>query len=55
MVGPGTGEGDRESVFHGVRVSVWEGEKVLETMEGWLHDKVNVLNAIKLCTQKLLK
>ena len=39
------------SVFHGVRVSVWEGDKVLEMM-GWLHDNVNVLNAIKLCTQK---
>ena len=51
MVGPGTGEGDGESVFHGVRVSVWEGEKVLKMM-GWLHDNVNVLNAIKLCTQK---
>ena len=27
-MGPGTGGGDGESVFHGDRVSVWEDEKV---------------------------
>ena len=32
--GPGVGGGDRESVFHGDSVSVWEDEKVLEMMVG---------------------
>ena len=34
MVGPGTGGGDRESVFHRDRASIWEDEKVLEMMVG---------------------
>ena len=35
MVGPGGGGGEGESVFHGVTVSIWEDEKVLEMMV-WL-------------------
>ena len=34
MVGPGGGGGDGESAFHGVTVSIWEDEKVLEMMVG---------------------
>ena len=41
---------ERELVFHGDRASIWEDEKVLEMMGGWLHNSVNMLNAIKLCT-----
>ena len=47
--GQGRGK-ERELVFHGDRASIWKDEKVLETMGGWLHNSVNMLNATKLCT-----
>ena len=34
MVGPRAGGGNRESILHGDRVSIWEDEKALEMIVG---------------------
>lgn len=50
----GLGAGsNRELVFQGYKILVWEGEKFLEMNGGygwwrWLHNRVNVLNATEL-------
>lgn len=41
----GLGEGGRELVFNGDRVSVWEDENILV-----MDSNVSVLNASELCT-----
>lgn len=42
----GLGEGDKEVLFNGGRISGWEDEKVLEReQQWWLNNSRNVFNA----------